>query len=476
MEVFVRFNAKTVPVRVDINSTVQHIRSEVSKENNVNSTDIRIIFAGKELHDYQRLSVGYQEECGRIPITDLHHFAIMGPENYERYKQFGAEECLLKMGGMLCPAPGCGSGIFLEEGGVEERDVMCSECKFHFCIVCREPYHGDEQCASMISTAESLPGSSLASRFAVNLSLSRYDSETASVLQKTTKPCPMCGTPVEKNGGCMHMECPIARCKFSWCWICGAAWDIDCQDNHWFGISAVFELTSLPCSEALLVFPCASSHVMCLDCFYNYCISRLNSRQFVEHDSIGYTLYCPGLNCPGYQEECGRIPITDLHHFAIMGPENYERYKQFGAEECLLKMGGMLCPAPGCGSGIFLEEGGVEERDVMCSECKFHFCIVCREPYHGDEQCASMISTAESLPGSSLASRFAVNLSLSRYDSETASVLQKTTKPCPMCGTPVEKNGGCMHMECPIARCKFSWCWICGAAWDIDCQDNHWFG
>ena len=78
---------------------------------------------------------GHLEECGRIPITDLHHFAIMGPENYERYKQFGAEECLLKMGGMLCPAPGCGSGIFLDEDGTEERDVMCSECKVvHFIL------------------------------------------------------------------------------------------------------------------------------------------------------------------------------------------------------------------------------------------------------------------------------------------------------------------------------------------------------
>ena len=49
-----------------------------------------------------------------------------------RYKQFGAEECLLKMGGVLCPAPNCGTGIFLESeeelGGEQENHAECSEC------------------------------------------------------------------------------------------------------------------------------------------------------------------------------------------------------------------------------------------------------------------------------------------------------------------------------------------------------------
>jgi ariadne-1 len=32
-----------------------------------------------------------------------------------------------------------------------------------------------------------------------------------------TKPCPACGTPIEKNDGCMHMTC---KCKAEWCWLC----------------------------------------------------------------------------------------------------------------------------------------------------------------------------------------------------------------------------------------------------------------
>lgn len=36
-------------------------------------------------------------------------------------------------------------------------------------------------------------------------------------------------------GGCMHMTCGIGTCKFEWCWICGVAWNRNCQSSHWFG-------------------------------------------------------------------------------------------------------------------------------------------------------------------------------------------------------------------------------------------------
>ena len=46
--------------------------------------------------------------------------------------------------------------------------------------------------------------------------------------------------------------------------------------------------------ETILVFPCQDKHAICLDCFEMYCTTKLNDRQFVQHESYGYTLPCPG--------------------------------------------------------------------------------------------------------------------------------------------------------------------------------------
>uniref|UniRef100_A0A8C9KSQ8 Uncharacterized protein n=1 Tax=Serinus canaria TaxID=9135 RepID=A0A8C9KSQ8_SERCA len=38
---------------------------------------------------------------------------------YNRYQRYGAEECVLRMGGVLCPTPGCGAGLLPEPGDSE---------------------------------------------------------------------------------------------------------------------------------------------------------------------------------------------------------------------------------------------------------------------------------------------------------------------------------------------------------------------
>ena len=41
---------------------------------------------------------------------------------YDRYQRFGTEECILEAGGVLCPRPNCGQGLFPEDDG---RRVQC---------------------------------------------------------------------------------------------------------------------------------------------------------------------------------------------------------------------------------------------------------------------------------------------------------------------------------------------------------------
>uniref|UniRef100_A0A8C1TVL8 RING/Ubox-like zinc-binding domain-containing protein n=1 Tax=Cyprinus carpio TaxID=7962 RepID=A0A8C1TVL8_CYPCA len=49
--------------------------------------------------------------CPDSLIKEVHHFRVLGDEQYECYQQYTAEECVLQMGGVLCPAPGCGAGL-----------------------------------------------------------------------------------------------------------------------------------------------------------------------------------------------------------------------------------------------------------------------------------------------------------------------------------------------------------------------------
>ncbi|KAM9700111.1 E3 ubiquitin-protein ligase parkin isoform 5-T5 [Menidia menidia] len=137
---------------------------------------------------------------------------------------------------------------------------------------------------------------------------------------------------------------------------------------------------SVPCMActdilpAVLRFSCPQQHVLCLGCFRRYCQTRLSERQFTQDPQRGYTLGCAA--------GCENSLIEELHHFRILGDEQYGRYQRFATEECVLACGGVLCPAPGCGAGLLAPDG---ERRVECPPrggCGLVFCGGCRGPYH----------------------------------------------------------------------------------------------
>ena len=78
-------------------------------------------------------------------------------------------------------------------------------------------------------------------------------------------------------------------------------------------------------------------------------------------------------SCPGSE-------VKEIHHFRLLGKElvsiwlvlygvcyltflQYDRYQQFGSEDCLLQMGGILCPQLNCGMGLLPE---TPDRRVQC--------------------------------------------------------------------------------------------------------------
>jgi len=50
--------------------------------------------------------------------------------------------------------------------------------------------------------------------------------------------------------------------------------------------------------------------------------------------------------------------------------------------------------------------------------------------------------------------------------------MTSNTKTCPTCRSPIEKNGGCMHMTC--SRCYYEFCWLCRSDWNnhLSCNNS----
>ncbi|XP_071370855.1 E3 ubiquitin-protein ligase parkin-like [Centroberyx affinis] len=152
-------------------------------------------------------------------------------QEYGRYQQYGAEECLLVTGGVMCPSPGCGAGLLPPD---DNRRVECDRqlgCGFVFCRECKEEYH-EGACLEVLAP----PTGADSQSFVVEEEASvrgRWDRASLLFIQESTKRCPQCGVSVERNGGCMHMSCPL--CRADWCWLCGVSWNTDCMGSHWFG-------------------------------------------------------------------------------------------------------------------------------------------------------------------------------------------------------------------------------------------------
>lgn len=81
-------------------------------------------------------------------------------------------------------------------------------------------------------------------------------------------------------------------------------------------------------------------------------------------------LFC---HCRSCAVGCEDSLIEELHHFCLLGPDQYARYQRFAAEEYVLQEGGVLCPRPGCGHGILPD---MDCTRVVCGGASKHGCGV----------------------------------------------------------------------------------------------------
>ncbi|XP_078322626.1 E3 ubiquitin-protein ligase parkin-like isoform X1 [Crassostrea virginica] len=411
----VKFSStSSCPLEADPNSSVGELKSLISDKTGVSRSGLQLILAGKVLQDSQTLN-----DLGVGNHTVLHAFQQRGSPRLEVNAQVGLNQLGASNSATVYPYQFfvyCKKCTKLRPGKLR---VVCGCCLQGNIILHQEP-----SCFEDVLLPGRIQGSCQNCK-------SQQDSK---FYFKCT--CDH-GDLDELQGQCAVLRHIKPNRRNREC--------ITCTDVQ----------------QPVLVFPCAKKHVICIDCFISYCIVQLNERRFIEDPEAGYSLPCPA--------GCHGSLIKDAHHFCLVGTEQYERYKNFGAEEYLLQSGGLMCPAPRCGAGFLVEDPTLK---VVCLTCQYEFCRECRAAYHPGEECSTQHYSNPTIDQErELSQEQALR---AQYDLDSMETIEKISKPCPQCKAKTERSGGCMHMTCTV--CKTDWCWICEKAWNRDCQGNHWFG
>ncbi|XP_072121850.1 E3 ubiquitin-protein ligase parkin isoform X4 [Mobula birostris] len=411
MIVFVRFNSgHGFPVEISPNASILQLKEEVAKRRDVPIDQLCVIFVGKELRNDLTLQncnlmeqstihvVQCTSQLAQQPMCDTFSANPMGRSGREtvNLSKFGFSTPMVQRLStdhtVILGHSGQGSNSQSENSG--------SSCYHRFYVYCKTVCK------------------------AVQPGKLRVRCNTCKQGTLTLAMDPTCWEDVlEQNrmtGICQAKDCNGTVAEFYF--KCGK------HPTSESDTSVILNLITpnrqnVPCItctdtvDPVLVFPCEEQHVICLDCFYLYCVTRLNDRRFIHDPELGYSLPCVN--------GCQNSLIKEVHHFRILGIDQF----------------------------------------VFCRECK--------EEYHEGE-CSGLHATAAATsPQDYVVNEQAAQRA--RWEDASRQTVKETTKPCPKCQVPVEKNGGCMHMSCPRAPCQFQWCWLCGREWNRDCMGDHWF-
>jgi len=183
----------------------------------------------------------------------------------------------------------------------------------------------------------------------------------------------------------------------------------------------------------------ACGHRYCSNCWRTYLELKIN-----EGPECAYAT-CPAPKC--------KVKAHEIAFKSLVSPPMYEKYqifllKSFVNDNPLVKW----CPAPGCSYTIRCERK--DRKEAVCCKCGFRFCFSCCDYEVGDH----MPSPCDQLEKW---------LQKASDESENVTWMLANTKKCPECRSPIEKNGGCMHMTCKknAGGCGHEFCWLCRGPW-----------
>lgn len=172
------------------------------------------------------------------------------------------------------------------------------------------------------------------------------------------------------------------------------------------------ELTNLKCG-----------HQACFNCFNMTWKTRILDK---------YTkLKC--INCDAFADE------AEMKF--IMYPGVMDLYLQLQTEISMYQSADIIeCPI-GCGYRFIPENPN--DTVMKCPKCGERFCLQCKVKWHKWKSCEEYRR---------------LNRNIAADQAFIQSQLQKgLLRPCPRCGTNVEKNGGCDHMLCKKCGHSYSW-------------------
>jgi len=183
--------------------------------------------------------------------------------------------------------------------------------------------------------------------------------------------------------------------------------------------------------------PCG--HRYCSVCWQNYLEVKINDGA----ECITAKCMAPKCKCVVHEEAYKKI----------VSPKLFEAYSKFLLRSFVDDNPKVKwCPSPNCTNCVRCERQQRKEA-VQCG-CGFRFCFKCSDVEIGDH----MPADCEHVD---------MWRQKAADESENVTWMIANTKKCPQCRSPIEKNGGCMHMTCRknAGGCGFEFCWLCRGAW-----------
>lgn len=190
---------------------------------------------------------------------------------------------------------------------------------------------------------------------------------------------------------------------------------------------------------------CPIKEMFGLGCGHRYCESCWKGylENAVKQGARSINTKCPARNCPYIIHERHFKKFVDEKAF-----QSYSKFllRSFVDDNSYTKW----CPSPGCENAIQCER--ISRRPPVVCVCGFKFCFRCADYTIGDHAptpCDFLDKWRQKATD----------------ESENVKWMIANTKNCPKCRSPIEKNGGCMHMTCTNGSCAYEFCWMCRGPW-----------
>ncbi|KAM3572684.1 hypothetical protein VYU27_005314 [Nannochloropsis oceanica] len=191
-------------------------------------------------------------------------------------------------------------------------------------------------------------------------------------------------------------------------------------------------------------------HRFCRCCFASYleckiCEGQVKPTCFFSEDPRGGGREVGGRRTPVIiPPPCAkRVEEGDIK--ALVRAETWAKYERFKFQK--KNRNGRICPW--CETPVL---GDPEKPEMECGKCGRGFCY-----FHSNAHVGRSCTEYEQR--------------MHEEELKNQAMISSFAKPCPGCGNPVEKAGGCNQMFC--VWCGEHWCWLCGKFVDKGTFPNH---